>query len=119
MDALEFVKERNRMCNVVKGCHECPLYLKGCTFIELIEQDTIDIVEKWSKEHPVKSYLDVFKDAMASVGVTYPDEWILDEFCVVKTLMGEPIPDNCFFPKVDNSCVTCWHQECKLPIKGE
>jgi len=57
MDALEFLKEYNRMCVVNKDCHGCPLKGTTCSLgSELSEEQMTIIVEKteqWSKEHPI------------------------------------------------------------------
>lgn len=72
MDAVKFIKERERMCDSDK-CINCPLYkennLAGVS-CELFEKHnpevTVEIVEKWSKEHPVKTrqseFLKMFPD---------------------------------------------------------
>lgn len=82
MDALEYEKERIRMCRTMvltgDGCGACPLYdgLKYiCRFpapiktnpdIDTIE-DNIDRVIKWAKEHPAKTrqseFLKMFPNA--------------------------------------------------------
>lgn len=64
MDAIEFVKERERMCKSFgTGCTGCPAFnVNGdglcCT---VSQESTLDataqvlIVEKWSTEHPYKT----------------------------------------------------------------
>ena len=60
MDILEFMNESARLCNAMKLCAECPL-LGHCAFDKDTAADNarvkkaIEIVEKWSKEHPVKT----------------------------------------------------------------
>ena len=61
MDALEFAIERRRMCKALEeNCKLCEL-VDGCCLIGYsrgtAEEDarTIDVVEKWSKEHPIKT----------------------------------------------------------------
>ena len=59
MDALEFLKERKRMCNCYARCIGCPLEKSKC-FIRDITSDMdcesiIAAVEQWSKEHPLKT----------------------------------------------------------------
>lgn len=59
MDALEFLKERKRMCNSYKNCDGCLLERGNCglstnTSNEECER-IITAVEKWSKEHPRKT----------------------------------------------------------------
>lgn len=56
MDALEFLKERSRMCKSYETCTGCPLEGAKCTpgsntSAEEYEK-IIAAVEQWSKEHP-------------------------------------------------------------------
>lgn len=57
MDALEFLKAYNRICDSYGGtCIACPLKEEYC---DLINEDcnfekVVSVVEKWAKEHPVK-----------------------------------------------------------------
>ena len=64
MEALEFLRERKRMCNLCKHCEGCPLERAGCglgtsTPDEEYEK-IIAAVEQWSKEHPRKTRQSVF-----------------------------------------------------------
>lgn len=58
MDAVEFLKQFNRMCKAYNddGCKECPAYRHRCgEEFDGQEEDGVSIVEQWSKEHPVKT----------------------------------------------------------------
>lgn len=64
MDALEFLRERKRLCNNYKNCDGCP-FVKGFCAISDITSDeerksVIATVEQWSKEHPRKTRQSVF-----------------------------------------------------------
>ena len=64
MDALEFLKERRRMCLSYDTCKGCPLDRGTCvlsvsTSDEICER-VIAAVEQWSKEHPRKTCQSVF-----------------------------------------------------------
>lgn len=69
MDALEFIKERNRMCKSFRiVCTKCPAF-KACEnglYCVLSQESTLDamaqiaIVEKWSKENPCKTRQSIF-----------------------------------------------------------
>ena len=64
MDALEFLRERKRMCNLCKHCEGCPLERAGCGLgtsasDEEYEKIIAD-VEQWSKKHPRKTRQSVF-----------------------------------------------------------
>lgn len=55
MDAIEYVKQRNRMCDYYIDCNDCPAgYYEGCSSLDRISE-LVPIVEQWSKEHPVKT----------------------------------------------------------------
>lgn len=64
MDAVKFIKERNRMCTANKGsCAGCPANGDNCfvslkSFLYAGEQ--VKIVEEWSAAHPRKIRQDVF-----------------------------------------------------------
>lgn len=58
MDAVEFLKQFNRMCKAYNddGCKECPAYRHRCgEDFNGQEEDGVSIVEQWAKEHPVKT----------------------------------------------------------------
>lgn len=58
MDAVEFLKQLNRMCKAYNddGCKECPAYGYRCgEEFDGQEEDGVFIVEQWAKEYPVKT----------------------------------------------------------------
>ena len=55
MDAVEYVKQRDRMCDYYVNCGDCPAGdYEGCSSLNEIPR-MVPIVEKWAKEHPVKT----------------------------------------------------------------
>lgn len=60
-DTLAFVEEFKRMCDLISSCHDCPLKGYGCE-IATINSDMIEIVQKWSDEHPLKTYAQDFRE---------------------------------------------------------
>ena len=55
MDAVEYVKQRERMCNYYTNCNDCPANdYERCDSLNEIP-NLVPIVEKWVKEHPVKT----------------------------------------------------------------
>lgn len=55
MDAVEYVKQRERMCNYYTNCNDCPTgYYEGCSSLNGVSK-LVPIVEQWAKEHPVKT----------------------------------------------------------------
>mgnify|MGYP003307578033 CR=1 FL=1 len=60
MDAVKFQKELARMCKSYAVCVDgCPLYGNGCSYGGEVFGDfsekRAEIVERWSKEHPILS----------------------------------------------------------------
>ena len=70
MDALEFLKEKKRMCNAYSDsnncCGDCPLVESFCVINNTTSDDDnkkmITIVEQWSKDHPRKTRQSVFME---------------------------------------------------------
>lgn len=67
MDAVKYLKEKVRMCKTVgERCDNCPVYLnegKLCGSTEKNDPETlVDIVETWSKENPILTNSEKFKE---------------------------------------------------------
>lgn len=62
MDAVEFIRERNRMCKHFCWCAECPAHGVICGTIGEVNdaERLVQIVEAWVKEHPRKTRQSVF-----------------------------------------------------------
>ena len=64
MDALEFLRERRRMCDSYRRCEGCPLEGGKCVVSDVAPDEDykriIAAVEQWSKEHPRKTRQSVF-----------------------------------------------------------
>lgn len=71
MDALEFLRERKRMCNSYKGCGGCPLEGTHCVLSYVTDDEDyeriIATVEQWSKEHPRKTRQSVFLEQFPNI----------------------------------------------------
>lgn len=73
MDAVEYVKQRERMCAYYGSCDKCLANkVMGCASLVKISQ-MVPIVEQWAKEHPVKTrqgdLLKMFPSALTADGV--------------------------------------------------
>lgn len=57
MDAVEFIRERNRMCKYFRGCAGCPADGMICSTIWGMNdaERLVQVVEEWAKEHPHKT----------------------------------------------------------------
>lgn len=94
MDAVEFIKTKARMtgsCGI--DCRKCPIYdanngtgLDCLEFMQKYPEKTVEIVEKWAAEHPVKTrrseFLKLFPNAdIKSIQPCYLD---MDKECCKK-----------------------------------
>ena len=57
MDAVEFIRERNRMCKHFRGCAGCPADGMICSTIWGMNdaERLVQIVVEWAEEHPRKT----------------------------------------------------------------
>lgn len=69
LNAVEYLREKERMTNgcIANNCINCPLSHRNngiediCVKLEAkYPEKAVEIVENWSKEHPVKTYLSDF-----------------------------------------------------------
>lgn len=110
MDAIEFIKERNRMCAYYPDeCAGCPAKREDVMcYGDPLDYQTVNIVgivEQWSKEHPRKTILQDFLEK-------YPNAVLNDD--------GVPKPcpywlgykDMPFCNRI--RCVECWNR----PLEG-
>lgn len=79
MDALEFLRERRRMCNSHRNCKGCPLEDGKCVVSDVAPDEDykriITAVEQWSKEHPRRTRQSVFLEQ-------WPEARVDDNECV-------------------------------------
>lgn len=60
MDNTNFMNEARRMCSTIGRCDKCPAYdydlfsCRICLNDEYGAEKKVYIVEKWSKEHPIR-----------------------------------------------------------------
>lgn len=115
MDAVKFIKERDRMCESFSDiCTGCPASNGGCAVGQgstLDATDQVAIVEEWSAAHPRKTRQSVFIEQ-------YPDA-VLDGFGVLRICpiyISADYRDNCNDGKnIGKKCSDCrrefWTQE--------
>ena len=90
MNAVEFLKENDRMCKTFDSCsgkdggEMCELYVKSnekglscADYATAYPEETVKIIEKWAKEHPKKTrqseFLKMFPEARLFDGVLVID----------------------------------------------
>ena len=71
MDAVEYVKQRERMCDYYVNCGGSPASdYEGCASLHEIP-NLVPIVEKWVKAHPVKTRQDEFFNQWPDAEIGY------------------------------------------------
>ena len=48
----DFIHEARRMCKSAKWCKDCPLGSSDSCSFDIMENNTPEVVQKWSDEHP-------------------------------------------------------------------
>mgnify|MGYP007099692802 FL=1 len=111
MDAVEFIKERNRMCESFDDdcdCSNCPAYRNNCCNTFEWQEELVAIVEKWSIEHPRKTRQDAFLKQWPNVKWSKTEPIIDIRPCIIdQTVRTEyPCSKDC-----DDCCREFWLQE--------
>lgn len=105
MDAITFIKEYNRMCKAKKFCDKCELcgrcFLTDINPTDITAEETIAIVEKWSKEHPHKTFLSDLLEKYPNVKID----------CGVPTICPSVLGYKSQFTCARVECGECWNQE--------
>lgn len=121
-----YFSEKARMSKTTKSgtckvvCEKCPLSSDNngvgecCTDFEMLyPEQAIEAVQRWSDEHPPKTYLTEFLKHFpnAPLHVTGILTGIPKDICPYH--LGFMSIDDC--PKKDRNCVECWNQP--IPIE--
>ncbi len=114
--AANYLAEKRRMAKIdEKGgcsiaCFKCPLgpdnngKAKGCTTFEACyPEEAIAAVQRWSNEHPQKTYLTELLKIFPNTPLN--DDGTPKGICLYE--LGATNLDNC---EVDNACAKCWNQ---------
>lgn len=82
MDAVEFLRERRRMCNAQDNCCTCPIgivcddYFVNHNYSQEKASGMVSTVEQWAREHPI------IKTRQSEFLKHYPDARILVLGCL-------------------------------------
>ena len=115
MDALEFLRERRRMCNSYRNCEGCPLEDGKCVVSDAAPDEhykrIVAAVEQWSKEHPRKTRQSVFLKQYPNVRLN--TNGIIDISPCRMDSKQHPFngKDCCKFKSCDACCREFWMQE--------
>lgn len=106
-------RAKNGLCKL--GCSNCPLCSinnnkgQSCTAFEMLyPEKAIEIVQRWSDEHPQKTYLTELLKIFPNTPLN--DDGTPKGICLHE--LGATSLDNC---EVDNACAKCWNQP--IPIE--
>ncbi len=113
MKAIDYFKEKARMTDdCVMFCKICPLSSanngtrQGCeTFQSNHPKKAVEIVEKWAKENPPKTYKDVLLEKLPNVKI---DKGGFPRICVSELFNTEKYCND-----VSINCRDCWNREYK------
>lgn len=104
MEALEFLKERKRMCNSYDGCKGCPFGDSKCVIESTISDEDfkriVATVEQWSKEHPRKTRQRVFLEQWPEAEISFTDGCLTLDPCK-------------FYKKMRKECVGRLCSDCR------
>ncbi len=109
MDAVKFLEEKNRLCNNNEVCVGCPLDIWDVTCEQKIfdsPKEVVEIVEKWSEEHPRKTLKDDFLEK-------YPNAPINKEYGFPLSICPSELgyKNKCTnTEKYISGCAACWNR---------
>lgn len=116
MTALEYFKEKNRMtkkCSI--DCSDCPLSSEKNTtglccgdLQRKYPEIAVDIVEKWSKEHPRKTFLQDFLEKYPNAPLSKEG---IPETCAISLGLKKETIEGCY----EKECKDCWN----TPVEEE
>lgn len=112
---VDFLREWGRMCQPGIFCCSCPLARDGATtgckpMMKEHPDDAIEIVQKWSDEHPVMTWKGKLKEMLPNVDMSK----IIGTCCPYNLLGGEaPNMETCRSSGDYEDCVNCWNGEYK------
>lgn len=102
-------RAENRLCKL--GCSNCPLCSinnnkgQSCTAFEMLyPEKAIAAVQKWSDEHPQKTYLTELLEKYPNVLLN--DDGTPEGMCPHQLGLKDSIADR----KIGYDCVACWNQ---------
>ena len=109
---LDCLHELNRMCShMPDDCKVCPLHKIGCDALYL-RQEHIDIIQKWSDEHPEKTWFEWFKEEYPNVSLNtytgYPSNPLDYSILCPRAFIDGKC--NNTTRKASNGCRKCWEE---------
>ena len=114
MDAVEFLKQYQRMCK--EGCSKCHLKDKECFsgYISEISQsiyDIVNVVEQWSQAHPQKTMMDDFFEKHPNAPRT--EDGAPRNICPGDCGYTSEPESHSICEKFNDDCAVCWSRPVK------
>ena len=100
---IDYLAELERMCDAQEKCEHCPLddCCSGDALWVKSPKQAIEIVQKWSDEHPPKTYADDFLEKFPKVS---KDNNAIPWNLCRKYFYGERLNGCC------DRCSDCWNE---------
>lgn len=110
MDAVEFIKERRRMCLSYEDCIGCPCEHGkqpiSCEIQSKTAQQLVEIIEQWSQTHPQKTMIQDFFEKFPNA----PKEEDGTPIDICPSYCGYTDEPNSLAvcEKFNKNCLKCW-----------
>ena len=98
MEAVEFLRERRRMCNAQEDCDTCPIgivcadYFVNHNYSQEKASGMVSTVEQWAKEHPIKTRQSVFLEQFPNAPIYTNTHNVALNPCLVDTALRGHCP---------------------------
>lgn len=118
MNAVEYLKQKRRITNGCKGssCPQCPFdsgnnrrHIYCAEFEQNYPQEAVSIVEKWAKEHPVKTYMSLFLEKFPNARLEDDGSGVYPTACIVDVYGEDDKSVECM--RLGYTCYDCWNRE--------
>ena len=108
MDAVTYLRTQQRMCSTYPKCKDCPMvyeskYSASCSQSQIeidFPEKAVEIVKKWSEEHPKKTLLTEFLEK-------YPNANL--DFNGIPMICARHL-DTTRNVTCDSRCAACWNE---------
>ena len=120
MNAVEYLKIKRRMtqCCKASSCSECPFeshnnkrHIYCASFEQDYPREAVSVVEKWDREHPPKTYMNVFLEKFPNARLEDDGSGLYPTACIVDVYCEDDKSVECM--RLGYTCYDCWNQEVK------
>lgn len=109
-NTIDFMSEYNRLCESNQECTSCPLFLtlSGNSCVREIiyhSEEAIEIVQKWSDEHPIETYMENFLKLFPNASISPKGQ---PRSCRAY-IYGAPKGCDDLCHEYSSNCYSCWN----------